>query len=173
MFVAVEDVSAYAGCSIINYSFKNNISEYCCGTPVYNGSAITCADDASPFQINSGSIILGRAALANVTNTTSTSTSNTTVLSTSAATVTASPSSNSSHDVAIGAGVGVPLGVAALGALLWGFWERRRANSFKNMYSAIGTPLVSGKGPVSTDSRDPKPRELDPQHPVAELMERE
>lgn len=33
--------------------------------------------------------------------------------------------SSSSRDAAIGAGVGVPLGVIAIGSLIWAIWERR------------------------------------------------
>ncbi|KAJ6164532.1 hypothetical protein N7470_003204 [Penicillium chermesinum] len=64
-----------------------------------------------------------------VTNSSSTATSNLTALPTGTGSSSPQASSTSgNHDAAIGAGVGVPLGVIALGSIIWAFWERRRAN---------------------------------------------
>lgn len=84
-------------------------------------------------------MILGRAALANLTS--STPPTESTVEPTSASSSTSLPSptptasaddkfSSSLRSVAIGAGVGVPLGVLALAALGWAVYERRKNRNY-------------------------------------------
>ncbi|KAJ5735635.1 uncharacterized protein N7483_000760 [Penicillium malachiteum] len=168
-----QDVLPDEGTSIINLSYENGISLYCCGTPVYNGSAIVCPYGNS-FELDDGSAILGRAALVNATTKTSTtSNATTTTSSNSSAITTSSSSSDNSHNVAIGVGVGIPLFVIAVGTLLWALWERRRANRLSKSLISAGV-AQGGYGEASVGGRSSsRPTELDPQVPVAELMERE
>ncbi|KAJ5888022.1 hypothetical protein N7495_008063 [Penicillium taxi] len=123
-----EDVSTNEGTSIINLSFIDGVSLYCCGTPIINGSKIVCPYGDS-FEIDDGTILAGYAALANVTSLDAVSTSSN-LSSSSNSTFSYSTCSDlsSCHDVAIGAGVGVPLGIIALAACAWAFYERSRAN---------------------------------------------
>ncbi|KAJ5280149.1 hypothetical protein N7478_005521 [Penicillium angulare] len=167
----LETSSENEGASIINLSLIDGISLYCCGTPIYNGSAIVCPDGDS-FQVDDGEVILGRAALANATTISSNGTSS------NSTTATSSASSSNSHNVAIGAGVGVPLGVIAIGTLIWALWERKRANRLsKSLATAsVGRGTyneVDGLTSSSAMTRSSAPRELDPQLPVAELMSKE
>ncbi|KAJ6022003.1 hypothetical protein N7540_007507 [Penicillium herquei] len=173
---STEDVLKEEGTSIINLSYENGISLYCCGTPVYNGSEIVCPYGSS-FELDDGSAILGRAALVNATTKSSTSTSNTTAATTtssnSSAITTSSSSSDNSHDVAIGVGVGIPLFVIAVGTLIWALWERRRANRLSKSLISAGVAQGGYGGASSGGRSSSRPTELDPQVPVAELMERE
>ncbi|KAJ5107803.1 hypothetical protein N7456_004478, partial [Penicillium angulare] len=171
--------SANEGASIINLSLIDGVSLYCCGTPIYNGSAIVCPDGDS-FQVDDGEVILGRAALANATTISSNATSSNSSITTSPASTSSSSASTSSnsHNVAIGAGVGVPLGVIAIGTLIWAFWERRRANRLSKSLAAASAGRGAYQGNVELSSstamtRSSAPTELDPQHPVAELMPKE
>ncbi|KAJ5672608.1 hypothetical protein N7507_001735 [Penicillium longicatenatum] len=141
-----QDVTKSEGASIINLSLINGTSLYCCGTPIYNGSEIVCPYGDS-FRLDDADIILERAALVNVTDITSDSTNSTTTVT--ANSTTSSPSSSavassSSHDVAIGAGVGVPLGIIAIGTLVWALWERRRANKLSR---SLGS-MAAGQGVI-------------------------
>ncbi|KAJ5238894.1 hypothetical protein N7468_003513 [Penicillium chermesinum] len=123
-----QNVTSNEGASIINLSFIDGVSLYCCGTPIVDGASTACPS-GSPFQMDSAELILGRAGLSGVTNSSSTATSNLTALPTGTGSSSPQASSTSgNHDAAIGAGVGVPLGVIALGSIIWAFWERRRAN---------------------------------------------
>ncbi|PYH94089.1 hypothetical protein BO71DRAFT_399142 [Aspergillus ellipticus CBS 707.79] len=132
-----QDVNTSGGCSIINLLYVKGVATYCCGTPISNGSEVICPNSESSFELTSGDMVYGYAALADLTNTSATST--TAASSGSSATATACvatstsnssttlpseseksrSSSSAAHDAAIGAGVGVPLGVIACAAVLW------------------------------------------------------
>lgn len=97
---------------------------YCCGGG--NSTGTECENGDPPFVLEDGEMIFGRAALA---------------MNGSGSTPDSSPDSSpdsetgcSNNEVAIGAGVGVPLGVLALAAVGWAFYERRRK------------PVISGPG---------------------------
>ncbi|KAJ5647393.1 hypothetical protein N7490_003765 [Penicillium lividum] len=159
------------GASIINLSLINGTSLYCCGTPIYNGSDIVCPY-GNAFRLDDADIILGRAALANVTTVSSSNSTNSTVVISSNSSTTSSLAS-SSHDVAIGAGVGVPLGVIAIGTLLWALWERRRANKLSRSLGSVAASEVYGSSLSATMTKKFAPTELDPQRPIPELMARD
>ncbi|RAL12170.1 uncharacterized protein BO97DRAFT_314863, partial [Aspergillus homomorphus CBS 101889] len=99
------------GCSTINLLYTNGISTYCCGTPISNGTDVICPDGKNSFELESGSIVVGYAALENVT-------------SLEAAATTTTTTTTSARDAAIGAGVGVPFGVIAIASMAWAVWER-------------------------------------------------
>ncbi|KAF9895172.1 hypothetical protein FE257_000074 [Aspergillus nanangensis] len=108
---------------------KDGDAVYCCGFQD-GGNTSTCSDGAAPFTLGNGDIIFGRAALAETTNPPS-----------------ASPTPcpvgrDSSHiTTAVGAGVGVPLGVIALSAIAWAFFERRRRSTMVKNMSNSSTPF--------------------------------
>ncbi|KAJ5099484.1 hypothetical protein N7532_006485 [Penicillium argentinense] len=152
------------GASIINLSFINGTSKYCCGTPVINGSEIVCPFEKDSFEIDDGEILAGHTALQNVTSLSASSNSSNS--SGICPTATSSPSSSGSHDVAIGAGLGVPLGLVALGSLVWAFMERRRANRLSKAMANSTAPGPSFNGaPVAVEAPSGKaasrPSELD------------
>ncbi|KAI2837487.1 hypothetical protein CBS11350_8691 [Aspergillus niger] len=127
-----QDINKDGGCSIINLLYKNGVSTYCCGTPISNGSEVICPYGNS-FEVATGKMLFGYAALAN--STADTSSGNNTCASSNSSSAVASPSASSSssssstpsssRDTAIGVGVGVPLGVIAGASLVWAVWERR------------------------------------------------
>ncbi|KAI9924829.1 hypothetical protein ASPWEDRAFT_183462 [Aspergillus wentii DTO 134E9] len=117
------------GCTITNLRFLHGISTYCCGNPVVDPKYgnVSCLNGEEPFTIGPAEIIPGRAGLSNLTAKSTSSTNSSHANTTSSFPI---PSgvcdSEKKKNVAIGAGVGVPLGVIALSALLWGFWERKQ-----------------------------------------------
>ncbi|KAJ6110255.1 hypothetical protein N7486_002490 [Penicillium sp. IBT 16267x] len=126
-------------------------------------------------------IIVGRAALVNVTDISSDSTNSTTTVTANSTTSSSYPSSSasasassSSHDVAIGAGVGVPLGIIAIGTLVWALWERRRANKLSR---SLGSKAAGYGGyasnPSTTMTKSSAPTELESHRAIPELMTRE
>ncbi|KAJ5992723.1 hypothetical protein N7451_008447 [Penicillium sp. IBT 35674x] len=175
-----QDVTKSEGASIINLSLINGTSLYCCGTPIYNGTEIVCPYGDS-FRLDDADIIIGRAALVNVTESSSDSTNSTTTVTANTTTSSTSPSSSvsassSSHDVAIGAGVGVPLGIIAIGTLVWALWERRRANKISQSLGAMaaGTAgYASVSSPSATMTKSSAPTELDSHRAIPELMTRD
>ncbi|OJJ42717.1 hypothetical protein ASPZODRAFT_1294569 [Penicilliopsis zonata CBS 506.65] len=126
------------GVAIYLYERTDTSYEYCCSGIMNDGDNGTTCVSGSTFRLDSGTVIIGVAALANYTTTSTNATATTTVTASSTATGTSSASTSSldcsvaaadgskstSHDVAIGAGVGVPLGVIALLVTTWAFWER-------------------------------------------------
>lgn len=174
--MAIEDTFENEGASIINLSFINGTSTYCCGTPIIDGDDIVCPFGKDSFEIDDGEILPGYNALANVT-TLSASTNSSSNSTTSCPTIntTTSPSSGS-HDVALGAGLGVPLGVIALGSLIWGFMERRRANRLSKAVSN-STPATEFVGhsvnpQVTANTESSGPSELDTSRRMPELEAR-
>lgn len=143
--------------SVINLSFINGTATYCCGTPIVDGDSIVCPNGEEAFTMETGSMILGRAALANVTSTeedsstvssspTATAASSSATAeateSASAAAATATATGSSSHGTsatAVGAGVGVPLGVIALSAIAWALWERSKRK--KEVAAAVAAAM--------------------------------
>ncbi|KAI9741245.1 MAG: hypothetical protein M1834_002961 [Cirrosporium novae-zelandiae] len=111
---------------IITHSRNSTVSTWCCGMPEISkdGNSLVCPNSESAFELDVGSIIVGRAALANATISSSSGSSDTSATSTLSSSSSSSGSS-SSKETAIGVGVGVPLGVVALASLAWAIWERK------------------------------------------------
>ncbi|OQE19557.1 hypothetical protein PENSTE_c015G05408 [Penicillium steckii] len=174
---AVKDTFEDIGASIINLSFLNGTSKYCCGTPVIDGDNIVCPFGKDSFELDDAEILAGHAALANVTTLSASANSSST---SPCPTISSNPSSSSSgsHDVALGAGLGVPLGVIALASLAWAFMERRRANKLSRQVNNsiapatgfIGSP-ISSQVPAKTVSSGPS--ELDAGRRMPELEARD
>lgn len=168
----------FQGSSIINLSFTNGTSTYCCGTPVGsgNGNEVVCPYNYDSFELDDSHILAGYAALADYTtsNTTSNPSTDTSSSSNSPSQTPTAATNINSHDVALGAGLGVPLGIVALGSLLWALWERRRANKLsKAMMHSSG----SGHGLFGSDkspqmrlmTESSAPTELDSGRRIQEL----
>ncbi|ROW04886.1 hypothetical protein VMCG_04928 [Cytospora schulzeri] len=124
------------GDSLIFLKEEDGEYYYCCGDLVANGDTVGCAHNQSSFTVGQSRLLFGYAALADATQ--STATISVSVSGTTGAATTSATSSSSSDSPAptdsgwedngtkIGVAVGVPLGVVALLAVAWGFWERRR-----------------------------------------------
>ncbi|KAL4869622.1 hypothetical protein BDV12DRAFT_167709 [Aspergillus spectabilis] len=159
------DANPDGGSSIVNFSFRNGVSRYCCGTAVSNDSTIACRD-GDDFTVPSGDVIPGYALLANVTSLSIVRNEPTVI----------TPMIPECHEAAIGAGVGVPLGVIALTSIAWALFERRRRKRVpvsQLLYTETST--APSKPPGTFDSgvyaADKKHRlsELDSKRPIAEL----
>ncbi|GKZ38924.1 hypothetical protein AbraIFM66950_011498, partial [Aspergillus brasiliensis] len=141
------DINKDGGCSIINLLYENGVSTYCCGTPISNGSEVICPHGNS-FEVATGKMLFGYAALANSTTVDASAGNNTCVSSSSSSSAVNSSSSvgssSSSRDTAIGVGVGVPLGVIAGASLVWAFWERREKKRLQR--PSGGGSLVMDQG---------------------------
>ncbi|KAJ5176696.1 uncharacterized protein N7482_002573 [Penicillium canariense] len=159
------------GSAIVNVNFSNGTSTYCCGTPVVQGGEMVCRDGLDSFQLANAQILPGRAALANLVQAdTSSNTSN------SSASPTSTPSHSNSRDTTIGVGLGVPLGVIAIGSLIWALGERRRANRLSRAMMVTSFPTQEGlvRSPQSRlTSEGSAPTELDGHRQIPELMPRE
>ncbi|KAJ5134143.1 hypothetical protein N7448_000834 [Penicillium atrosanguineum] len=151
----------------LNYNSASGVSKYCCGTPVGTdeGNGTDCQYGYDSFALNDATIIGGHNALADYTLT-STSSNSSTSANSSSVSSTSSPGTNtSSHDVALGVGLGVPLGVIALGSLLWAFWERKRANQLSRALAASNIPAQGFTGTPHT----PQPRLMTERSGLTEL----
>lgn len=174
----IEDTFEDMGASIINLSFLNGTSTYCCGTPIINGEDIVCPFGKESFEIDDGEILTGHGALANVTTLSATTNSSSNSSATSCPKIPNSSTSSGSHDVALGAGLGVPLGVIALGSLAWAFMERRRANKLSKAVANstapaagfIGHPVIAQEQAKTQSSG---PSELDSSRRMPELDARD
>lgn len=132
------------------YSSNATKSLYCCNSIVPNSSETTaCPNDEPPFEIDDAKIILGRGALANLTKkaTTSSPSEANDTFTTSAPTqagngTDAVVKDNTSKETAIGVGVGVPLGVIAIAAVAWAFWERAQRKKVASRAQAAATAAV-------------------------------
>ncbi|KAL5332125.1 hypothetical protein BJX70DRAFT_393211 [Aspergillus crustosus] len=111
------------GSSIVNLSFRNRVSRYCCGTAISNGSILTCREGES-FAVPNGDVLPGYALLANVSSLSQRQQNHT---------IPILGSNPECHETAIGAGVGVPLGVLALGSIAWALFERRGQRPFAEL----------------------------------------
>lgn len=162
-------VNSSGGSAIVNLKTTNGTSTYCCGTVVASGGDTICRDDTDSFQLADAQVLTGRAALANLVPPDSASNSS------SNSSITA-PASSNSHDTTIGVGLGVPLGVIAIGSLLWALWERRRANKLSRAMMSSSVPAQEGlvRSPQShVMSESSVPTELDSHRQIPELMPRE
>lgn len=141
------DKNPKGGATIINAGYDES-HLYCCFGVFKKESSIECSDGDKPFTLPSGTMILGRAALANFTS--SASQSDSTAEPTSTSTSSSTPESTdggasaSSTNIAIGAGVGIPLALIALAALGWAVFERR-----KRRHYLAQAPYVPGNHPSS------------------------
>ena len=133
-----------------------------------DGDSVVCPNGEESFTMETGSMIIGRGALANLTSTdddsstvsasaTATAASSSATLaatqSSSAATSTATcDSSNGTSATAVGAGVGVPLGVIALSAIAWALWERSRR---RKLAAAVPIPPQELGTTIPTEHKAP------------------
>ncbi|KAL2823497.1 hypothetical protein BDW59DRAFT_148689 [Aspergillus cavernicola] len=166
------DSNPEGGCSIVNLSYQNQVSRYCCGTAISNDSSVACRN-GDDFTVPTGEVVAGYALLANVTSLEAASDSPGSSANSSGSTGSPAISGNSSscHETAIGAGVGVPLGVIALASLAWALFERRRGKRAAQSSTASPSttkPAVFDSGVFASD-RKTKMSELDSNRPVAEL----
>lgn len=133
-------------------------AQFCCGLIAADNDTAGCADARSPFPLGSARLMYGVAGLENATLTsddTDSSSSNSSHTSAPTATASSTGSTSSSptgggscqddDSVPIGVGVGVPLGVMALLAVAWGFWERRTRVRAQKMLTAAA--VAGGGGP--------------------------
>lgn len=170
-----QSIFASGGSSIVNifYNSTTGVSDYCCGTPIAasDGSTV-CQYNQPSFTLPQASILPGYAALEGYTNTASSG--NTSTSPTATASTSTSNSADNSRDIALGAGLGIPLGLIALGSLVWGYYERRRANQFRKALTASSVPTQSVLAPKTPRSRytteSSAPTELDGQQRFAELQ---
>lgn len=169
------------GCALPFYHITDEKPYYCANSVVVNSSGDLACYAGSPFTLNSGELVSGKAALANYTtgDTSSNSTSNS---STTACPTTLSDENKGDNDntggknnnaVVIGAGVGIPLGVLLLTALGWALFERRKRLSAQALVAgsqsqaAATTPYwdrpgrKSGYAPPSELSAYKPPQELE------------
>ena len=150
---------------MVNLDYIDGKASYCCGTPVSDGENMVCPNGESSFAVETGSMIIGRAALANLTESNSDDSDSSTASATATgssptetpeATATCSSSETTSNSTetcdnngtsatAVGAGVGVPLGVIALSAIAWAMWERGRRRKER---TAATTPQELGATPA-------------------------
>ncbi|KKA23161.1 hypothetical protein T310_2793 [Rasamsonia emersonii CBS 393.64] len=103
-----------------SYEIEDGVVFEIIGHGFADGDTITCPYGESNFTLPSGSIVFGRAGLANLSSSDSSSGSS------SNSSSALSSDSGSCNQTAVGAGVGIPLGVIAVSAVLWALWERRR-----------------------------------------------
>ncbi|KAI9040018.1 uncharacterized protein KD926_008709 [Aspergillus affinis] len=138
------------GCSIISLLFLDGTSTYCCGNPIYDSETgnVTCANGEMPFEMPSAKVLLGRAALENVTTVGDNNETNTNVTGMAEDSGPCESTGGiGSVRTAIGAGVGVPLGVLAMSALGWAFLERRKRRKVEAaVLGAHGRGVYLGKG---------------------------
>lgn len=150
LLYCIENINKGGGCSIINLLYENGVSTYCCGTPISNGSDVICPHGNS-FEVATGKMLYGYAALANSTTDASSGNSTCTSSNSSASVASSSASSSSSsssagRDTAIGVGVGVPLGVIAGASLVWAFWERKERKRMQRSGGSVGGNLAVEQG---------------------------
>ncbi|KAF7591724.1 hypothetical protein BBP40_001168 [Aspergillus hancockii] len=156
-----QDVQESSSCSLVLYNNTNNNNEYCCNSIVNDpaGTFPKCDGGKPTFTVYNAQIKQGVALLAN--NQPSNSTSDRS----------SSGNNGTSHDVAIGAGVGVPLGVIALGSIVWAALERKkRLNALRSpqashsagngFYAMPNTPGYQ-KAPERYSGQQQDPVELD------------
>ncbi|KAL2827671.1 hypothetical protein BJY01DRAFT_135727 [Aspergillus pseudoustus] len=174
------DVNPEGGCSIVNFSFINGVSRYCCGTAIIDGTQLACRD-GEDFTVLTGEVLTGYALLQNITSlnaadspTESSTESNST---SSSNCPTCSPCINTSdcNETTVGVGVGVPLGVIALATVGWALWERRRRKRAP-VVPVTGSspdelkPPAGYDGGVFAPERKPtRMSELDSPRPAVEL----
>lgn len=137
-------------------------------------------DGDTAFTLNNGEMILGRAALENVTEVSNASSTSTTTVSTetvlaTSATCSSSEKHCSSNATAVGAGVGVPLGVLAMSAVVWALWERsRRITASTAAAPNVQEGLYMDKGHVQESyvphRMQQAPTELDTRARISEMM---
>ncbi|KAL4792271.1 hypothetical protein BDV19DRAFT_256273 [Aspergillus venezuelensis] len=155
------------GSSIVNYTYRNRVSTYCCGTVVNGDNTTACYDGESPFTIPSGEAVPGYALLGNVTSLNTTTDTNTDICLPVVKT-------GNCHETAAGAGVRVPLGCIALISIAWALWERRKGKKALAAAVASHEAAAVAKAAGTFDNgvyaeRTQPVSELDSRKPVAEL----
>ncbi|KAJ5427202.1 hypothetical protein N7465_002272 [Penicillium sp. CMV-2018d] len=168
------------GCALPFYHIIDKKPYYCANSVVVNSSGDLACYAGSPFTLNSGELVSGKAALANYTSV-DTSSNTTSDSSTTACPTTPSDENKGGNDetegknnnaVAIGAGVGIPLGVLLLTALGWALFERRKRLSAQalvaGLQSQAAAPTSHGDSPGQKSGYSP-PSELSAYKPPQEL----
>ncbi|KAJ5359749.1 uncharacterized protein N7496_012162 [Penicillium cataractarum] len=128
---------------------------YCCGYQGEHNNGTKCSNGDTPFILDDGEMIFGRAALVNVTTNrpdpSTTGTANTTCGNDER-------SSSQNKNITLGLGVGVPLGVVALCAVAWALIERRRTRrhqptipGFAQVTGQVYVPPRRKSGPTELD----------------------
>lgn len=169
------------GCALPFYHVMDKKPYYCANSVVVNSSGDLACYPGSPFTLNSGELISGKAALANYT-TGDTSSNSTSDSSTTACPTTPSDENKAGNGntegknnnaVVIGAGVGIPLGVLLLTALGWALFERRKRLSAQALVAGLQSQAAatttywdrpgqkSGYSPPSELSAYKPPQELE------------
>ncbi|EAS30664.1 uncharacterized protein CIMG_06143 [Coccidioides immitis RS] len=155
---------------------------YCCLGSVVRGSETTCVNDAEPFTLNDGEVVIGYAALSGVVRATAPTGTSSAPTATNSPSASSTPggnapshgsSSSNSTNIAIGAGVGVPLGVIALVSIAWALYERRqrrRCNIPPEQLRFAEHPMPPPPPPAMTGYSS-QPELV--QHPPVELNSRE
>ncbi|KAL4950628.1 hypothetical protein BDW69DRAFT_197135 [Aspergillus filifer] len=139
------------GSSIVNYSFRNRVSTYCCGTVVNGDNTTECYDGESLFTIPSGEAVPDTNICVPVVET-----------------------PEECHETAVGAGVGVPLRCIALASIVWALWERRKGKKALDAAVASHEAAAVAKAPGTFDNgvyaeRTQPVSELDSRKPVTGL----
>ncbi|KUI70575.1 hypothetical protein VM1G_11698 [Cytospora mali] len=121
---------------------------YCCGRVVAYNNTVACEKNQSSFSLGDSEMLFGYAALENASISSATSTSSCTSVSTCntlgpSYTANSTNGSRSENDNArIAVGIGVPLGIIALLAVAWGFWERRKRINTKPTTVVAGGNII-------------------------------
>lgn len=151
--------------------------QYCCGYVIINNDGdLSCIDQAEPFFLEPATVVVGVAALANVTyvdNTVSPA------VNTSVSAGSATPASNStnlpahahsgsiSKGTTVGAAVGACLGALSLAAIGWAIAERWMRKKQANHFANMDPQTPDG----STSMKQPEPVELPGETRRPELMD--
>lgn len=159
-------------------SFLNNYDgrdQFCCGLLVADNDTVGCDDNRSPFTLGSARLMYGYAALENATLTSDATDSSSSAMATASSTVSTSSSTGGScqdDSLPIGVGVGVPLGIIALLAMAWGFWERRmRVRAQEVTAAAIAGVGSQGDQQAASRSYYEKSQVPDGQHLQAQPVQ--
>lgn len=149
------------GCALPLYQYIDGKPHYCANAVTLNSSGDLGCYVGSPFTLNSGELVWGKAALTNYTLSDNSSTSSSNSASNSNGTLNKNnKNGNDNNDVAIGAGVGVPLGVLLLTALGWALYERKKRHSLHALVAglqsqtAVAQLSTQGNTPVYTPLRE-------------------
>ncbi|KKK21011.1 hypothetical protein ARAM_005091 [Aspergillus rambellii] len=180
--------NCYAPCSrytrqsripIIHVDYDDEDSKYCCGAVLTEDDRTSCKYGDGPFQIPRGAAVIGYAALSrNSSSDDESSDSDSDSNSESSSTTTST--SQVSPRLAIGVGIGLPLGLLAMGGVLWAVWERRRRQLRQSGEGSESGTTVSGlhhrygpiPSPAPRSGGRESPGELGNRPHTEELMER-
>jgi hypothetical protein len=136
-------------------SYSDPVQDCCASSFAYSGSgyAFRPGWDAEKLLLaaaNDSTVTITSAVATATVTTTATATTTVTVTATAGAAAATCSSSNSNLGTAVGAGVGVPLGVMAIGLLVFLFWsERNRKAKQSNMAESLNATAVDRSEPLA------------------------